>query len=127
MRSILSTLCALSVLCGALLNTGCLGPARTPQAKVFATLQAAAVGIDSFRADYEAAWRAGDLAQEDFRKLDEAYNAANEAIITAAQALDAGLLATTPGHVEEAAQALLDLVLRLVPPQHRANSTKWRI
>lgn len=117
----------LPLLVTSLFFSACNNVPRTPQAKMFSTLQAAAAGIDSFRTDYEAAYRAGDLDQAGLEKLDKAFNTANEAIITAARALDAGMLATTPGNVEAAAQELLKLVLQLVPPKYRANSSKWKV
>lgn len=106
---------------------GCANVERTPQATAFSTLKAAAAGIDSFRADYEAAWRAGNLSQEDFTKLDLAYNAANMAIIEAAEALDAGMEAAVTGDVTRLSKELFDLVKTLVPSRYHVNSQRWEL
>lgn len=110
----------------ALFLAGCPTTARTPQATMFAAIQAAGAGIDSFRADYESAYRAGDLDSAGLLKLDNAYNQANDAIIAATRALDAGTLAST-GDIDHAVEALLKLIVDLVPARYRVNSSKWNL
>jgi hypothetical protein len=121
----LALVCLLTAPAAAFL--GCSTVERTPEAIMFSTLQASAAGIDSFRNDYEAARNAGNLTQEQFTKLDVAFNKANDAITEAAEALAAGMDATTPAGVDKLVKELLDLVLEVVPSRYQTNSSQWRI
>jgi len=102
----------------ALALTGCQTTA-TPQATMFATLQASAAGIDSFRASYETAFAAGQIDAAKRTQLDAQYNKANDTIIVAARAARDGMALSTPAEVDAAVRSFVALVTTLVPPKPR--------
>lgn len=85
-------------------------PQQTPEARTFATLQAAAAGIDEWRERYETSHRAGTITDAQKAKADEHFNRANDAIIAAARAARDGFGAQTPAEVNAAVVALIDFV-----------------
>lgn len=85
----------------------------------FRTLQAAAAGIDSFRASYEAAAVSGQISAAQKAKCDTQFNVANEAIIATARAARDGMNATTTEEVNQAVASFIGLVTTLVPPKPR--------
>lgn len=89
----------------------------TPQATMFATLQSAAAGIDSYRTSYEAAFNAGQITLAQKQECDRRFNRANEAIIAATRALRDGQQADTPEEVDRFVRSLAELVTTLVPPK----------
>jgi hypothetical protein len=97
--------------------TACQSIERTPQATMFATLKAAGVAIDSFRASYEDAFSLGKIDAAQRAKLDAQYNKANDAIAAAFRAGAAGA-STTPPDVDTAVRAFVALVTTLVPPKN---------
>lgn len=96
--------------------TGCQTTGSGP-AKVFATLKAAAAGIDSYRASYESAFTAGAITATQKSEADRRYNRANDAIIAAAKVARDGLNATTPAEVDQAVASFVELIALLVPPR----------
>lgn len=97
--------------------SACQTTTQTPQATMFATLKAAGVAIDSFRASYEDAFSLGKIDAAQRAKLDAQYNKANDAIAAALRAGAAGA-STTPPDVDTAVRAFVALVTTIVPPKN---------
>jgi len=96
---------------------GCETVPQTPQARMFATLQASAAGIESYRTSYETAYSAGKITLDQKKECDRRFNKANDAIIEAAEALRAGMSANTPENVDLFVRELVELVITIVPPK----------
>lgn len=120
MRNLLCSFAVLALLLGGCETTPGSPP---PQARMFSTLKGAAAGIDSYRRDYEAAFARGDITQAQKVSCDRKFNAANEAIIAAAETLRDGIAlgldAPTTPEVDAFVRSFANLVTTLVPPKTR--------